>query len=199
MAHDDWRVRAELPPESGAGFLERLGLLTPRAEEVAEELRERRLAATRDGDTVFVYAESAPQAERARELLETQLREDGVEPRRVNVEQWLEDEHRWGDEPAAPSTEQDLLSRGYAPWEVRVECASRSEARELADRLRSEGYSVVRTWRYVFAGTASRAEAEELARRVHGDVEPGGEMVWEVLPQNPFAVFGGLGGTGTPL
>jgi hypothetical protein len=24
-------------------------------------------------------------------------------------------------------------------------------------------------------------------------------MVWEVLPQNPFAVFGGLGGTGTPV
>jgi hypothetical protein len=29
---------------------------------------------------------------------------------------------------------------------------------------------------------------------VHGDAEPGGEVVWEVAPQNPFAVFGGLGG-----
>ena len=26
------------------------------------------------------------------------------------------------------------------------------------------------------------------------EVEPGGAMVWEVSPQNPFAVFGGLGG-----
>ena len=24
--------------------------------------------------------------------------------------------------------------------------------------------------------------------------EPGGAMVWEVSPKNPFAVFGGLGG-----
>jgi len=24
-------------------------------------------------------------------------------------------------------------------------------------------------------------------------VEPGGQMVWEVVPSNPFAVFGGLG------
>ena len=29
--------------------------------------------------------------------------------------------------------------------------------------------------------------------RVHGQVEPGGELVYEVQPQNPFAVFGGLG------
>jgi alpha-mannosidase len=32
-----------------------------------------------------------------------------------------------------------------------------------------------------------------LARRLHGRAEPGGELVWEVAPQNPFAVFGGLG------
>jgi hypothetical protein len=24
-------------------------------------------------------------------------------------------------------------------------------------------------------------------------VEPGGELVWEVTPQNPFRLFGGLG------
>ena len=26
------------------------------------------------------------------------------------------------------------------------------------------------------------------------EVEPGGGLVWEVMPSNPFAVFGGLGG-----
>jgi hypothetical protein len=25
------------------------------------------------------------------------------------------------------------------------------------------------------------------------EVEPGGGLVWEVAPENPFAVFGGLG------
>ena len=58
---------------------------------------------------------------------------------------------------------------------------------------------VVRRFSYVIAGTASREEATELARRVHGEVEPGGELVWEVTRGNPFAVFGGIGGTGTPL
>ena len=41
--------------------------------------------------------------------------------------------------------------------------------------------------------TGSREEAVELAHRIHGEVEPGGELVYEVQPQNPFAVFGGLG------
>jgi hypothetical protein len=46
----------------------------------------------------------------------------------------------------------------------------------------------------VIAGTADREQAVELAKRVHGQVEPGGELVYEVQPSNPFAVFGGLGG-----
>ena len=87
-----------------------------------------------------------------------------------------------------------LLERGYAPWEVRVETKTRAEADELAEQLRDEGYDVSRTFTYVIAGTASREQAVELARRVHGQVEPGGELVYEVRPQNPFAVFGGLGG-----
>ncbi len=87
-----------------------------------------------------------------------------------------------------------MLAHGYAPWEVRVECDSLEAAHELAERLESEGYGVVRNFRYVIAGTASREQAEELAKRVHGDVEPGGELVWEAVPQNPFAIFGGLGG-----
>ena len=60
--------------------------------------------------------------------------------------------------------------------------------------LTAEGYDVSRTFTYVVAGTADREQAVELAKRVHGQVEPGGELVYEVQPANPFAVFGGLGG-----
>jgi hypothetical protein len=77
---------------------------------------------------------------------------------------------------------------------VRVESKTLGEAHDLAEQLRAEGYDVSRTFRYVIAGTSSRDEAVELARRVHGHVEPGGELVYEVQPRNPFAVFGGLGG-----
>ena len=44
------------------------------------------------------------------------------------------------------------------------------------------------------APVASEEDANALAQRVHGEAQPGGQVVWEVTPQNPFAVFGGLGG-----
>jgi hypothetical protein len=198
MARDDWRIRIDLPDEQGArGLLSRLRLAKRDARELAEELRDRRLAATRDGDTVFVYAESGLQAEQARALVEQELAEERLTAGRVVIERWLGAEERWDDEAPAPDTEEDLLARGYAPWEVRIACASLREARDLAEQLEREGHSVTRTFRYVIAGTETREEAQELARRVHGDVEPGGELVYEVLPRNPFAVFGGLTGTGT--
>jgi hypothetical protein len=194
MAHDDWRIRIELPDETQAqDLLGRLGLRQSGAEELADDLREHRLAVSHDGDTVFVYAASAMQAEQASRIVESELDDQGLTPARLVTERWLRDDERWDDEPEQPDVEEELLQRGYAPWEVRVEAGSLREAHDLAEQLRSEGYDVSRTFTYVIAGAASRAEAVQLARRVHGEVEPGGELVYEVQPQNPFAIFGGLG------
>jgi hypothetical protein len=195
MAQDDWRIRIELPDEEGAsGLLDRLGLRQSEAEDLAEELREHRLAVSQDGDTVFVYAASGMQAEQASRIVEEELQEADLTPERLVTERWLHDEERWDDDPEQPDVEEDLLQRGYAPWEVRVETETLGEAHDLAEQLRAEGYDVSRTFTYVIAGTSTRGEAVELARRVHGQVEPGGELVYEVQPSNPFAVFGGLGG-----
>jgi len=195
MAHDDWRIRIELPDEHGArGFLGRLGLARSDADELAAELRDERLAVSQDGDTIFVYAASGMQAEQASRVIEKELEDEGVTPTRLVTEHWLRDKDRWDDEAPQPDIEEDMLERGYAPWEVRVECKSLDEARDLADQLRSEGYGVSRTFTYVIAGTTTREQAVELARAIHGEVEPGGELVYEVQPRNPFAVFGGLGG-----
>jgi hypothetical protein len=59
----------------------------------------------------------------------------------------------------------------------------------------------VRRSTFVLVGAASEDEAHELAKRLEAEapkgarvqVEPSGQMVWEVVPTNPFAVFGGLG------
>jgi hypothetical protein len=194
MAHDDWRIRIELPDEGGArDLLGRLGLRQSDADELADELREHRLAVSQDGDTVFVYAATGMQAEQAARIVDSELEDLGLTPSRFVTERWLRDEERWNDDPEQPDLEEELLQRGYAPWEVRVEADSLREAHDLAEQLRSEGYDVSRTFTYVIAGTGSREEAVELARRIHGEVEPGGELVYEVQPQNPFAVFGGLG------
>jgi hypothetical protein len=194
MAHDDWRVRIELPDEAVAqDLLGRLGLRQSSADELADELREHRLAVSQDGNTLFVYAATGMQAEQAARVVESELNDQGLTPSRFVTERWLRDEERWNDEPEQPDVEEELIARGYAPWEVRVEADSLREAHDLAEQLRNEGYDVSRTFTYVIAGAGSREEAVELARRIHGEVEPGGELVYEVQPQNPFAVFGGLG------
>jgi hypothetical protein len=194
MARDDWRLRIELTEVGGLLDRLRAGLSTE-AGELAKELEEHRLAVTHDDDTVFVYAASLRQVEQAQAVVEAELRELRLQPELVVVEHWLVDEDRWDDEAPGADGDEDVLARGYAPWEVRVACRDAAAARELADRLEAEGYGVVRRWRYVLAGTASRQDADALAERVHGEVEPGGELVWEVTPRNPFAlVLGGLGG-----
>ena len=197
MARDDWRIRVELAEERHAGeLLARLGLdLSSEARELARALEARRLAVSRDANVVFVYAASGMEADHARGIVEAELRELelDVHAGEIRIEHWLPEDERWDDEAPAPHVDEEMLARGYAPWEVRVECDSVAEARRLADTLEREGYGVARGFRYVVAGTETREDARRLAERLHGEVEPGGELVWEVTPQNPFAVFGGLG------
>jgi hypothetical protein len=194
---DDWRIHITV--EEQEGLLDRLGdVLGGEARELAGELEQRRLAVSRDGDELFVYASSQAEAVRAGEIIRAVLREQGIEAKTSQIEHWLDAEDRWDDEPPGETWEEEELERGYAPWEVRVALPSHREARELAEKLQNEGYSVERRWKYLIVGTGSKEDAEALAGRVHGEVEPGGELIWETVPGNPFAVFGGLGSSGTP-
>lgn len=195
---DDWRIQVTVA-DGDDSLLDRLGFeLGDEARELARELKERRLAVSRDGNELFVYADTQAAAAKAHEVIDAVLREEGVQATASAVEHWLDNEERWDDEPADEGWEEDQLERGYAPWEVRVTLPSHAEARRLAEELEQEGYSVERRWQYLIVGTASREDAQTLAERVHGEVEPGGELIWEVVPGNPFAIFGGLGGSGTP-
>jgi hypothetical protein len=190
---DDWRIRIEVEDVHDR-LLERLGVeLDDEARELARTLEQSRLAVSRDGDEIFVYASSRPEAEHAQQVIEAQLAAFGKPARASLIEHWLEEEERWDDEPAGETWEEQELDRGYAPWEVRVRCASRQEAKDLAATLEEEGYRPVRRFNYLIVGTASKEDADALAGRLHGSVEPGGELVWETAPGNPFAIFGGIG------
>jgi hypothetical protein len=195
---DDWRIHITVS-DGDDTLLDRLGLeLDDEARELASELKERRLAVSRDGDELFVYADTQAAAAMAHGVIEAVLRQEGIHATETTVEHWLENEERWDNEPPGETWEEEELGHGHAPWEVRVTRASHAEARRLAEQLEAEGYSVVRRWRYLIVGAATKEDAQALAARVHGEVEPGGELVWEVVPGNPFAIFGGLGGSGTP-
>jgi len=195
MADDDWRIRIEVKEEEHArGLLDRLaGELGSEARELARDLESRRLAVSRDGETLFVYAATRASAEQAHKVVEAELHENGIEARTSRVEHWIDAEDRWDDEPPGETWEEEELDRGFAPWEVRVECPSRQAARELAEQLEGEGYKPERRYNYLIVGTATREDADVLATRFHGEVEAGGEVVLEAEPRNPFAIFGGLG------
>jgi hypothetical protein len=200
MANDDWRIRIEVEEEEhAAGFLDRLtGDLDDEARELAKDLESHRLAVSREGDTVFVYAATRAAAEQARLVVDAQLRANGIAAQTSQVEHWLDEEDRWDDEPPGETWEEEELDRGFAPWEVRVECPSREEADALAKKLETEGYTPERRSQYLIVGTATREDANGLATRLHGQVEAGGEVVaeaWEARPGNRwFSVFGGMGG-----
>jgi hypothetical protein len=194
MANDDWRIKIEVEEEHAPGFFDRLtGDIGAEARELANELKAQRLAVSRDDSTIYVYAATHAAAEQAHAVVEAVLREHGIEAQTSRIEHWLDEEDRWDDEPPGVTWEEEELDRGFAPWEVRVECASREEANALAERLEAEGYKPERRFQYLIVGTASREDANALATRLHGEVEPGGGLVWEVEPANPFAIFGGMG------
>jgi hypothetical protein len=195
MADEDWRIRIDVEGEEHAtGLLDRIGgELGSEARELARDLESRRLVVSRDGETLFVYAATRAAAEQAHAVVEAELRENGIEARASRVEHWIDEEDRWDDEPPGETWEEEELDRGFAPWEVRVECPSRQSARELAEQLETEGYKPERRYSYLIVGAASREDADALAARLHGEVEAGGEVVLEAEPRNPFAIFGGLG------
>jgi hypothetical protein len=199
--NDDWRIRVDLEEGRAESTLERLGLdLSLEARRLAEDLEGRRLVVSRDDETLFVYAGSRAEAERARDIIEAELRETGAEGRVGSIEHWLAEEDRWDDEaPQEFEAEQEVLKEGLSPWEVRLEAETPEAAETLAAKLAADGYSVVRRYRYVLVGADSEDAARKLAKRLHGEVEASGELVYETLPQNPFVIFGGLGGSGTPL
>ena len=196
MANDDWRITIEVEESKVDHVLDRLaGELGAEAHELAADLKQRRLSVSRDGDTIFVYAGSQADAEKARAIVESELRANEIEAKTSKVVHWLEAEERWDDEPPGETWEEEALDEGFAPWEVRVECSSRQEARDLAGRLETEGYKPLRHFHYLIVGAASHEDAEALATRLHGEVEVGGEVVLEAMGKTPsrFALFGGLG------
>ena len=132
MARDDWRLRIELAGEAASGLLGRLGLWESDARELAHDLKDRRLAVTRDDDTVFVYASSSLELEQARAVIDQELAELDAAPQRVALEHWLSDEERWNNDPTSLDVEGEVLAEGYAPWEVRVRVSDRESAQALA-------------------------------------------------------------------
>jgi hypothetical protein len=210
---DDWRLTVRVSDEDAAADLVRR-LHDLRLDEADQSLAGGRIAVSRDDDTVFLYADSGDVLRAAAPIVQREL---GDGSGGLDLTRWHPIEQEWEaaevplpDTDAEREVEYDRLQQreeaeaqatGFADWEVRIELPGHDETVELADRLESQGIPVIRRHTFLLVGAASEEEAHELAARLAGEapegsrveVEPSGQMVWEVMPANPFAVFGGLG------
>ena len=212
---EDWRVTVNLHEE---GLVARLlpWLHESEVEDAVRERLRRRIAVSAGKDQVFLYADTREAAEEAARVAEDVLAERDLEAD-LEIARWHPLAERWEDPSVPlPQTEADREAEleqreadeeaasqttGEAQWEVRVELPTHGEASELADRLEAEGQSVVRRWTFLLVGANDEEEAQMLARRLQDEappgatvhIEPGGGVVWQVMPANPFALFGGLG------
>jgi hypothetical protein len=212
---DDWRVTVDFDDEGdGTQLVEWLAARRLEAEE-----RERlggRVVVSRDGPRVFLYTDEEQQARDAEGFIRAHLSSES-RAANVSLERWHPVEQDWRDASVPlPETEDEIhaeherqqareasesFASGHAEWEVRVSLPSREATEALAGQLGAEGLPVVRRSTFLLVGAANRDDAEALAERLRAEspegakveVEPGGGMVWEVMPHNPFAVFGGLG------
>jgi len=212
---DDWRVTVDFDDEGdGAQFAERLAAFELQAEE-REQLGDR-VIVSRDGPRVFLYTDAEERARAVHETVSARIESEGLSALTA-FERWHPVEQAWKDASVPmPRTDEQLeaeherlqereaaesLEMGRSQWEVRVELASHEDTVALAERLESEGIPLVRRYTFLLAGAVNEDDASALAERLEREVpegariavEPGGGLVWEVTPSNPFAVFGGLG------
>ena len=213
---DDWRITVDFDDEGdGTQLVE--WLAARRFESEERESLGGRVAVSRDGPRVFLYADTEELARDADGIVRALLSSEGREAR-IALERWHPVEQDWKDANVPlPQTEEEVeaeherqqareaaesLESGHAEWEVRISLPSREATHELAERLEADGIPVTRRATFLLVGAVNEDEATALAERLRAEapegavveVEPGGAMVWEVSPRNPFAIFGGLGG-----
>jgi hypothetical protein len=214
--NDDWRLQIDFVKESLADALhDRLD-----AQELEHDLSRAfhdRVIVSRNGTTVFLYAGGREQAEKARALVECLTQEDKEEVE-IDFTRWHPEAEEWrpADEPLPDDAEAKATEHaaravheraeseedGHPQWEVRIDLPSHEDAKELVERLRTEGIPTVHRWKYVLVGATDEDSANQLAERVRNEAPPGSsvavEGTWREAyaerPPNPFAFLGGLGG-----
>ena len=186
--------------------------------EVENDVRQQlgdRIAVSGSGVRVCLYADSEQAARAAQQVVERVLREHRLQAA-MSLDRWHHEEEEWvnADKPL-PSTAAEhraehvrlerqetaeSQSSGVAEWELRIELPTHYDADALANRLRREGDRVVRRWKFLLIGANDEDDARTLAERLQAELPPGGTIhvepgsgaAWELMPRNPFAIFGGL-------
>jgi hypothetical protein len=214
---DDWRLKVALVDDGAAKALtERL-----EAERLGEDLEASvgdRVVVSGEGADVFIYADTREQADAAADVIRGLATEHKWDVE-LELKRWHPTAEEWKD-PDVPLPQSDAeraaehaqlvakereegAERGYAPYEVKVQCSHHRETVNLADQLRGEGLPVIRRWRYLIVGASDEDSANALAERLRAEAPSGATVTAEVSERaawdddpgrGSFAWFGGLGG-----
>ncbi len=212
MADQDWRVHVVLANEDrGVHLVETLHALE--LDRKVEQQLAGRVAVSRDGADVFLYADTAEAARQAEQAVRKELEREDWEAE-IALDRWHPVEDQWedaaqsmpetDDERAAEHAERmaqearEAEERGYGEFEVRVSLPSWHAATELSKRLDEEGLPHVRRWKYILLGAVNEDAANELAERMRGEAPAEAEIRVEgtfvaaqaEAPYKQFAIFG---------
>src|SRR5437660_206946 len=213
---DDWRVRLRFKNERSA---------SDRAEKIEAAHIERdiahrmgkRIAVSRDGAELFLYADDEDAARAADHFVRSELADDNREAD-VELSRWhdeaedwepadrplpqTEEEHRAEHERLMEREDRETAERGYSEWEVRLDLPSRHDAHELSERLEAEGVPHVTRWKYLLVGATDEDAAKAWEERLRKEAPEGTKVRVEatyaaVSSGRPglFAVLGGWAGS----
>jgi hypothetical protein len=210
---EDWRVRVTLEGEDGTSWSHDRLEASSLADDVSAALGDR-VAVSRDGDELFLYADTEEAARAAEKVVRDDLAQHGGGGV-VELTRWHDEAEEW--RPAAeplPATDAeraaehaarvakedaDTASDNVAEWEIRVDLPSHRDAKRLAERLEADGIEPVRRWKYLFVGAPDEDVARAWAEELRKEAPAGSEVTVEatfasVERNNPFAIFGAGGG-----
>ena len=183
---NDWRVTISLADPS---LLER-AQDSFSGHEVDQDVRRQlgRSIAVGAGDSqIFLYAGTELAARDAERVAREVLARQGIKAE-FALHRWHPIEEEWETpDVAMPRTDAERqaeherledaetaesVATGVAQWEARVEFPSHHEAVALADKLRSEGRTVIRRWRFLVVGANNEDDARELAEQIKREAPP---------------------------
>jgi hypothetical protein len=209
---NDWRVTVRLR-ESGQAGRAAEHLSSHRVEnEVHRRLGGRVVVGIGGDEELFLYTHTQDAAAAARQSVSELLASHDIQAE-YTLQRWHPVAEEW--EPAdvaLPDTAAELAAErqqldaaetnesqagGVALFEVRVQLPAHRDSVALAERLRQEGYSVVRRWRFLVVGANNADQAEEFAAAIRREAPAAAivstEEVGPARPYTPFEIAAGSG------
>jgi hypothetical protein len=201
---NDWRVTISLMEPADTDRVHR----TFTGQQVEDDVRRRlgrNIAVSLSDAQLFLYAGTEDAASEAERMARDLLANEGIQAE-FALHRWHPIEEEWeSPDVAMPRTAAERqvehqrledaetaesLASGTAQWEARVEFPSHHEAVALADKLRGEGRTVIRRWRFLVVGANNeddaRALAEQIEREAPADATVTAEHSGVSLPFIPF-------------